>query len=461
MLDAPLLTAGERSSALGLGAEGAAVPAVEVELIAAEEHERRSDLDHLTVEKHGRVRQEPMAAVPAEHVEADRALARLVEDHVDDAPQLDAVQDDPLVEEFDPGHSRLILPGPGDVETHRIEKPSSPCGSAQVTSTSSTRAPRGPRPHHETIDSTRSSSPSKTASTEPSAAFRTQPPTPRDRARSRASTLKKTPCTTPCTTTWARFTFATPLFGGSPHGFAVGPHIFRLTAKNSPPESLFSDERHEAARDRVDDGRALRTAHDHLQPLAPAPADRNREAPARLELAVQELREPGSGRGDGDRRERGLVREAERPVADVDLHPVVAGRGEVLARLLSELGDALDRVHLVRELSQHSRLVARSAADVEHLLASGQPERLGDPRDHVRLRDRLPVADRKRGVRVSAVLFPIGDEELARHTLHGVQHTLVDNVPRAELVLDHPAPGVLVSAHGRRRNGRAHVASRR
>ena len=98
MLDAPLLTARERSSASRLGAEGAAVPTVEVELIVAEEHERRSDLDHLTGEKHGRVRQEPVAAVSAEHVEADRALARLVEDHVDDASQLDAVQDDPLVE---------------------------------------------------------------------------------------------------------------------------------------------------------------------------------------------------------------------------------------------------------------------------------------------------------------------------------------------------------------------------
>jgi len=74
------------------------VPAVEVELIAAEEHERRSDLDRLTAEKRSRVRQEPVAPVPAEHVEADRALARLVEDHVDDASQLDAVQDDPLVE---------------------------------------------------------------------------------------------------------------------------------------------------------------------------------------------------------------------------------------------------------------------------------------------------------------------------------------------------------------------------
>src|SRR6185295_5972143 len=125
-------------------------------------------------------------------------------DHVDHASQLDAVQDDPLVEELDPRHSRLILPGPRDVETQRIGKPSSPCGSAQVTSTSSTRAPRGPWLHHETIDSTRSSSPSKTASTEPSAAFRTQPATPSERARSRASTLKKTPCTAPCTTTSAR-----------------------------------------------------------------------------------------------------------------------------------------------------------------------------------------------------------------------------------------------------------------
>src|SRR6476646_5803177 len=206
MLDAPLLTARERSSVPVLRAEGAAVPAVEVELVADEEDEGRPDLDLFASEERRRVGQEAVAAVAAEHVEADSTLAGLVEDHVDDPSQLDAVQDDALVEKLDPGHCSVILPGPRDVKTQRIAKPSSPCASGQVTSTSSTRAPRGPRRHQPTIDSTRSSSPSKTASTEPSGALRTHPARPSERARSRASALKKTPCTNPRTTTSARFT---------------------------------------------------------------------------------------------------------------------------------------------------------------------------------------------------------------------------------------------------------------
>jgi hypothetical protein len=95
---------------LRLGAERAAVPAIEVELVAAEKHERRPDLDLVTGEERRRVGQEPMRAVPAEDVEADRALARLVEEHVDDASQLDAVQDDALVEEIDPGHALSFCP---------------------------------------------------------------------------------------------------------------------------------------------------------------------------------------------------------------------------------------------------------------------------------------------------------------------------------------------------------------
>ena len=44
-----------------------------------------------------------------------------------------------------------------------------------------------------TIESTRSSSPSNTASTAPSVVFRTQPSDPSDLARSRVSARKKTP----------------------------------------------------------------------------------------------------------------------------------------------------------------------------------------------------------------------------------------------------------------------------
>ena len=54
-------------------------------------------------------------------------------------------------------------------------------------------------------------------------------------------------------------------------------------------EAALADERHEPARDRADDRRALGAAHDQLQPLAPAPADRHGEPATRLELLVELL----------------------------------------------------------------------------------------------------------------------------------------------------------------------------
>ena len=143
------------------------------------------------------------------------------------------------------------------------------------------------------------------------------------------------------------------------------------------------------------------------------------------------------------------------------LDAVVTGRGEVLPRLLRELGDALDRVHLVRELRQHRGLVPGAGAHVQHFLAPREPERLRDAGDHVRLRDRLPVADRQRRVGVGTVPFALGDEELPRHALHRGEDPLVDDVAPAQLLLDHSTACVRLSAHGRRRNGRAPAASRR
>src|SRR5205085_1598228 len=64
------------------------------------------------------------------------------------------------------------------------------------------------------------------------------------------------------------------------------------------------------------------------------------------------------------------------------------------ARLLRELGKPFGRVHLGFELGEHGRLVTGACADVEHPPSGDRPELLADPRDHVRLRDRLPVTDR-------------------------------------------------------------------
>ena len=78
-------------------------------------------------------------------------------------------------------------------------------------------------------------------------------------------------------------------------------------------------------------------------------------------------------------------------------------------------------------------------------------EELADPGDHVRLRDRLVVADRQRGVGVRPRPLLVGDEELPRHAFHRGEHALVDDVPCAQLVVDHAEPldgEIPLSRHG-------------
>src|SRR4029453_12014852 len=119
-----------------------------------------------------------------------------LEDHVDDAADLDPAEQHGLSKQL--FHHALYAHPPWTPNSV------SPRGSSQATWTSSTSAWPGPRLHHSTIDATRSSSPSNTASTDPSRLLRTHPPRPSDLARSRASARKNTPWTRPVTTTCAR-----------------------------------------------------------------------------------------------------------------------------------------------------------------------------------------------------------------------------------------------------------------
>ena len=153
-----------------------------------------------------------------------------------------------------------------------------------------------------------------------------------------------------------------------------------------------------------------------------------------------------------------MLRIAERAVADMHLHAVrVAGRLEICTRALGELRPPLDRVHLGRELREHRGLVAGAGADVEYALPAAQPEGLADERNHVRLRDRLALSDRQRCVVVRTRTELLGDEELARHACHRLEHALVANVARTQLLVDHPAPVELAVRlrHVRPRDARA------
>src|SRR5829696_8117936 len=96
----------------------------------------------------------------------------------------------------------------------------SPCGGSSTTSTAVTSAPWGPRFDQSIIASTAAGSPSKAASTDPSAAFRTQPVTPRKRASRRQVSRKNTPCTRPRTTTRRRIVLERP----TSHGIRSAPN---------------------------------------------------------------------------------------------------------------------------------------------------------------------------------------------------------------------------------------------
>src|SRR5215471_6260404 len=293
-----------------------------------------------------------------------------------------------------------------------VRKPRSPFGASSSTRTSSTRAPAGPRRHQATNASTRSGLPSNTASTVPSTLLRTQPETSSERARPAVAYRKPTPWTRPSIVTWARLSTA---------------------------EALAADERDEAARHRAHASRTILPANDELEQLVVAVADRQYETPVRLELRVERRRDGGRRRGDGDRAERRVLRVSERAVADVHDDAVgAAGCLEALSGTLCELRDALDRVHLGCELGEHRRLIARAGADVEHPLAIGEVEQLADQRDHRGLRDRLPHADRKRGVVVRPPTQLGRHEELSRDAAHRLEHALVVDVARRELMLDHP-----------------------
>src|SRR5579872_3340541 len=87
-----------------------------------------------------------------------------------------------------------------------------------------------------------------------------------------------------------------------------------------PP--LLSDERDETTRHRAAHARAVVGAHDLLQQLVEAAADRHDEAPAECELLDERLRNARRGGGDGDRVERRVLRVAARAVSEMHRHAV-------------------------------------------------------------------------------------------------------------------------------------------
>ena len=135
-------------------------------------------------------------------------------------------------------------------------------------------------------------------------------------------------------------------------------------------------------------------------------------------------------------------RPAERAVAGQQGDVPIAQLAEHRAGAGGKLGVALDADDLAGQLGQHGRLITAAGADLQHLLAAGELQRLGHQRDHVRLADRLAAVDGQGAVGVSLVAEGRGDELFAGHAGHGRQHPRIADPPPSQLPLDHLPPGV-------------------
>src|SRR5207244_2498721 len=105
--------------------------------------------------------------------------------------------------------------------------------------------------------------------------------------------------------------------------------------------------------------------------------------------------------------------------------------------------DALDRVHLGKEVREHRRLVAAAGADFQRFTwAFISQDELDHASDHERMRDGLAEADRQRVVLVGAAGERLLDEEVPRHAAERGEHALVADALRAP-ARDHARAGGL------------------
>ena len=128
------------------------------------------------------------------------------------------------------------------------------------------------------------------------------------------------------------------------------------------------------------------------------------------------------------------------------------------ARAIVQMRDAFDGNDLRGEPRQHRGLVTAAGADFEHALDAAEPRDLARERDHVRLRDGLVGADRKRAVVVGMVAQLGGDEAIARHGAHRREHAGILDAAGLEL-LGHHFLARLRRIH-RHKLGRLYVTAR-
>src|SRR5258708_2813665 len=150
------------------------------------------------------------------------------------------------------------------------------------------------------------------------------------------------------------------------------------------------------------------------------------------ELLEQRL---GHARRRGRYHDRMKRRRRLEPRVAVAMRKAQVGKAqadEIAARALEQRLDALDRVHLGKNVREHRRLVTAAGTDFERLAGVFAQHELDHPSDHERVRDRLPEADRQRVVLVGAARERLLDEEVARHGAERGEHALVGDALGAQ-----------------------------
>jgi hypothetical protein len=133
-----------------------------------------------------------------------------------------------------------------------------------------------------------------------------------------------------------------------------------------------------------------------------------------------------------------VLRPAQIAVARAHLNVSVPKFPQCRPRSIRQRRNDLDCIHLVRQLTEHRRLISGSGSDLEHAMIRLDVERLGHERHDVGLGNRLTVTDWQRRVPVGTISIGLGNKQMSRDLEHRLQHSNVADIARSELIADHP-----------------------
>src|SRR5690606_30592902 len=101
---------------------------------------------------------------------------------------------------------------------------------------------------------------------------------------------------------------------------------------------------------------------------------------------------------------------------------------------------AFQRINVACELAQHRSLIAGACADLKHVFAPGQAEKLCHVSDDEGLRNGLVAADGQRRIAISVCAQIFRYKFMAGNGPDGIQHARIMYAARAKLVCQHVLP---------------------